>query len=93
LPQRPLLARSCASRFLPCFCLLSLRAVLIIENHLLEAAASPAETLPTGTRTSGTRRGAALRLDAVLAILRTRRRAATTRKLPAAQPAPAAPLS
>ena len=88
-----MLARSCASRFLPCFCLLSLRAVLIIENHLLEAAATRAQSLSPATRTSGTRRSAALRLDAVLAILRTCRRAATARRLSAAQPAPAAPLS
>src|ERR1700680_4012059 len=93
LPQWPRLAGSCTLRFLPGCSLLTFSAVLIVENHLLETAAPPAKALSARPRTSGARRSAALLCRAILAILAGASRASTARKLPAAQPAPAAPLS
>jgi hypothetical protein len=80
-------------RFLPDCSLLTFSAVLIVENYLLETASPPAQALSARPRTSGTRHSATLRCRAILTILAGASRPSTARKLPAPQPAPAAPLS
>jgi hypothetical protein len=93
LSQWPRLAGSCTLRFLPGYSLLTFSAVLIVENHLLETAASSAQALPARPRTSSTRHGAALRCRAILTILAGARWASSARELPTTWPAPAAPWS